>query len=122
MNLLNPAIAVVSAILGTAGAAVAYDAMDVAPIAHPQPAATPERFTVYLPCEAPSVLKKGVCVTTVVKTVVKTPEPRVIVLDAPRPSKKSGGSSGKAASSREHHEDDEGEDEHEDHEHEDDGD
>lgn len=116
MHLLNPAVAVVSAVLGTAGAAVAYDALDVAPIVHPQPAVTPERYTVFLPCEPPAVLKDGACVTTVVKTVVKTPEPRVVIVDVPSRPKKGGGSSDKA-SSRHHDDDDDHEDEdHEDHE------
>ena len=78
MRLLNAAVAVASALAGTVGATAAYGALNTAPVGHTEPMLEPVTLTHYLPCEPPSKLKDGVCVTTVVKTVVKTAEPIVI--------------------------------------------
>ena len=78
MRLLNAAVAVASALAGTVGATAAYGALNTAPVGHTEPMLEPVTLTHYLPCEPPSTLKDGVCVTTVVKTVVKTAEPIVV--------------------------------------------
>ena len=80
MYLLNAAVAVASALVGTVGATVAYGTMNTAPIPRPEPTVEPVTLTHYLPCEPPSTLTDGVCLTTVVKTVVKTVEPKVITV------------------------------------------
>ena len=80
MHLLNAAVAVASALAGTVGAAAAYGALNTTPVGHSEPVAEPVMLTHYLPCEPPSRLTDGVCVTTVVRTVVKTPKPIVITL------------------------------------------
>ena len=78
MRLLNAAVAVASALAGTVGATAAYGALNTAPVGHTEPMLEPVTLTHYLPCVPPSKLKDGVCVTTVVKTVVKTAEPIVV--------------------------------------------
>ena len=78
MRLLNAAVAVASALAGTVGATAAYGALNTAPVGHTEPMLEPVTLTHYLPCEPPSKLKDGVCVTKVVKTVVKTAEPIVV--------------------------------------------
>ena len=78
MRLLNAAVAVASALAGTVGATAAYGAMNTAPVGHTEPILQPVMLTHYLPCEPPSKLKAGVCVTKVIKTVVKTAEPVVV--------------------------------------------
>ncbi len=80
MHLLNAAVAVTSALVGTVGATVAYGALNTTPIEHTEPMVEPVTLTQYLPCEPPSILTDGVCVTTVVKKVVKTTEPKVITV------------------------------------------
>jgi len=88
MHLLNAAVAVASALAGTVSATVAYGALNTAPIAHPQPLVEPVTIANYLPCEPPSKLTDGICVTTVVKTVVKTAKPVVITTVVRRSSPK----------------------------------
>jgi hypothetical protein len=78
MRLLNAAVAVASALAGTVGATAAYGALNTAPVGHTEPVLEPVTLTHYLPCVPPSKLKDGVCVTKVVKTVVKTAEPIVV--------------------------------------------
>ena len=78
MRLLNAAVAVASVLAGTVGATAAYGAMNTAPVGHTEPILQPVTLTHYLPCEPPARLKGGVCVTKVVKTVVKTAEPIVV--------------------------------------------
>jgi len=78
MRLLNAAVAVAAALAGTVGATAAYGAMNTAPVGHSEPVLAPVMLTHYLPCKPPSKLKDGVCVTKVVKTVVKTAEPVVV--------------------------------------------
>ena len=78
MHLLNAAVAVAAAIAGTVGATAAYGTLNTAPVGHTEPMVEPVTLTHYLPCEPPSKLKDGVCVTTVIKTVVKTAEPIVV--------------------------------------------
>jgi len=113
MHLLNAAVAATSIIVGTAGASVAYGAMNTPPV---QPHDVPEQVTVYTfaPCDPPAVLTDGACVTTVVKTVVKQAKPKVItVVDTHRSSKgSSGGSTSTAKQDRHHDDDDHDEDEH----------
>ncbi|MCB0911933.1 MAG: hypothetical protein KDB60_10010 [Propionibacteriaceae bacterium] len=118
MHLLNAAVAVTSAIVGTAGATVAYGSLNAPPV---QPN-VPEQVTyhVFAPCDPPAVLTEGICVTTVVKTKVKKEKPKVITIveTVPSSSKGSSHSSSKKTTKKHHHEDDR-EDEHEDHDHED---
>ncbi len=78
MHLLNAAVALASAVAGTVGATAAYGALNTAPVGHTEPMVEPVTLTHYLPCDPPATLKDGVCVTTVVKTVVKTAEPIVV--------------------------------------------
>jgi len=77
MGLKSPS-AVAPALAGTVGATAAYGGLNTAPAGHTEPMLEPVTLTHYLPCVPPSVLKDGVCVTTVVKTVVKTAEPIVV--------------------------------------------
>ena len=112
MRLLNTAVAVTSALVGSLGAAAAYGALNTAPVGYTEPPLEPVRLTHYLPCEPPSVLKNGVCVTTVIETVVKTAEPIVITTVEKTRSPK-----GKPSSTAKSHTDDKG-----DHEDEDEGD
>lgn len=114
MHLLNAAVAVGAALVGTVGATVAYGTMNTTPSYHTEPVVEPVTITEYLPCEPPSKLTDGVCVTTVVKTVVKTAEPKVITVESRSPSKGKGGSSGKAAARDSDDDDDDHEDDHED--------
>ena len=114
MHLLNAAVAVASALVGTVGATVAYGALNTTPVAQTKPMVEPAVLTQYLPCEPPSVLTDGVCVTTVVKTVVKTAEPKVITVER-RSSTSNGGSSGKTAA-RDSDDDEDEDDDHDDHE------
>jgi len=117
MHLLNAAVAVASALAGTVGATVAYGALNTAPVGHTEPILEPVTLTHYLPCEPPSKLKDGVCVTKVVKTVVKTAEPIVVTT-----TQKSRSTKGKASTTAKApvRDDDDHEDEDEDeHEHED---
>jgi hypothetical protein len=122
MHLLNAAVAVTSALAGTVAASAAYGTLNTTPIEHTDPRVEPALLTHYLPCEPPSTLIDGVCVTTVVRTVVKTAEPKVITIIERRPSSKGKGSTPHKTAARDdgdredHGED---EDEHEDHEHED---
>ncbi|MGV8908183.1 MAG: hypothetical protein ACOH1Y_04315 [Propionicimonas sp.] len=110
MHLLNAAVAVASALAGTVGATVAYGALNTAPIGHTEPMVEPVTLTHYLPCEPPSKLTNGVCVTTVVKTVVKTAAPIVITtVEKSRPSKGKASTPAKATAREKDHED-EGED------------
>jgi hypothetical protein len=109
VHLLNVSVAVASALVGTFGATVAYGTMNTTPVVHTEPMLEPVRLTHYLPCESPARLVDGVCVTTVVKTVVKTAEPVVITTVEERRSSK-----GKAAPSRSAGRDDDDEDEDED--------
>ncbi len=118
MHLLNAAVAVTSAIVGTAGATVAYGSLNAPPV---QPREFERAtFHVVAPCDPPAVLTEGICVTTVVKTKVKKEKPKVITIveTVPSSSKGSSHSSTKKTTKKHHHEDDHG-DEHEDHEHED---
>ena len=111
MHLLNVAVAVASALTGTVSATVAYGALNTAPIGHTEPVVEPVTLTNYLPCEPPSKLTGGVCVTTVVKTVVKTVKPIVITtVEKSRPSKGKASTPAKAAArdDGEHGDDDEG--------------
>ena len=113
MHLLNAAVAATSIIVGTAGASVAYGAMNTPPV---QPQDVPKQETVYTfaPCDPPAVLTDGACVTTMVKTVVKQAKPKVItVVETHRSSKgSSGGSTRTAKQDRHHADDDHDEDEH----------
>ena len=111
MRLLNAAVAVASALAGTLGASAAYGALNTAPVRHTEPLLEPVALTHYLPCEPPSKLKDGVCVTTVVKTVVKTPASLVITTVSRTHSTK--GKSSATAKSH-HRDDDDHEDDHED--------
>jgi hypothetical protein len=113
MRLLNAAVAVVTALVGTVGATAAYGALNTAPVGHTEPMLEPVRLTHYLPCEPPSTLKDGVCVTKVVKTVVKTAEPVVVTTVDKSPSKKGKPSTTAKAPVRDdgdHEGEDEGED------------
>lgn len=127
MHLLNAAVAVGSALVGTVGATVAYGTMNTTPIYHPGPVVEPLTLTQYLPCEPPAKLTDGVCVTTVVKTVVKTADAKVITVERRSSSRGNGGTSGKTAArdydeddhddedeDGDDHEEDEDEDDHED--------
>ncbi len=116
MHLLNAAVVATSALVGTAGAAAAYGAMNTTPI---QPPPAPEQATmvVYSPCEPPSVLKGDTCLTTVVKTVVKKAKPKVItIVERPSPSKHKSASHTAGKKHHEHegedgdHDDDHGDD------------
>jgi len=120
MHLLNATVAVASALVGTVGAAVAYGTLNTTPIDHPEPTVVPVTLTHYLPCEPPSVLTDGVCVTTVVRTVVKTAEPIVItrVVES-RPSKGRASAPDKPRARDDDHEDEDEDHEDEDHEDED---
>ena len=124
MHLLNAAVAVASALAGTVGATVAYGALNTPPIDRPDPRVEPVMLTHYLPCEPPSKLKDGVCLTTVVKTVVKMAEPKVItVVEKSRPTKAKSNTSGKSAardSDDDDHEDEDEDDHGDEDEHEDD--
>jgi len=111
MHLLNAAVAVASALAGTVGATVAYGALNTAPVGHTEPMLEPVTLTHYLPCDPPSTLKDGVCVTTVVKTVVKTAEPIVVTTVEKSRSTKGKASTKAKAPVRD---DDDHEDEHED--------
>jgi len=120
VHLLNAAVAVTSALVGTVGATVAYGAMNTAPVGHLGPMVEPVTLIRYLPCEPPSRLTDGVCLTTVVRTVVKTAEPTVITrVEKSRSSKGKGSTPAKAtapARDDDDHEDDdedEGDEEHE---------
>ncbi|HEY3545887.1 MAG TPA: hypothetical protein VGK17_07315 [Propionicimonas sp.] len=117
MRLLNAAVAVASALAGTVGATAAYGALNTAPVGHTEPMLEPVTLTHYLPCEPPSKLKDGVCVTRVVKTVVKTAEPIVVTT-----TQKSRSTKGKASTTAkapvrdddDHDGEDEGDHDHED--------
>ena len=123
MHLLNAAVAVASALVGTVGATVAYGTLNTSPTAIQEPRVEPVTLTHYLPCEPPSKLTKGVCLTTVVKTVVKAAEPKVVtVVERSRPTKSNSNTPSKSTARdsddddhEDEHEDDNGdEDEHED--------
>ncbi|HEY3407863.1 MAG TPA: hypothetical protein VGK53_06810 [Propionicimonas sp.] len=116
MHLLNAAVAVASALAGTVGATVAYGALNTAPVGHTEPMREPVMLTHYLPCEPPSALKHGVCVTTVVKTVVKTAEP--IVVTTTQTSRSTKGKASTTAKAPVRDDDHDGEDE-ADHDHDD---
>lgn len=120
MHLLNAAVAATSVIVGTAGATVAYGSLNTPPV---PPRNVPEQITmhVFAPCDPPAKLTDGVCVTTVVKTVVKKAKPKVItIVETSGSSKAKSKSPAKTTKAQRHHDDDDHEDEHEDHE--DDGD
>lgn len=126
MHLLNAAVAVASALVGTVGATVAYDTLNTPPVVNPEPIVTAEAITSYLPCEPPAELTEGVCLTTVVKTIVETAKPTVITnvvagRSETSTAKKSGKGSGQGDDD-EDDEDDDHEDDDDDHEDEDDDD
>lgn len=119
MHLLNAAVAVASALLGTVGATVAYDALNTPPVVDPEPVVTAEAITNYLPCEPPAELTDGVCLTTVVRTIVETAKPTVITnVVAGRSetgtAKKSGKGSGRSDDDDDDRDDDDDEDDEED--------
>lgn len=119
MHLLNAAVAVASALAGTVGATVAYGALNTTPVGHTEPMLEPVTLTHYLDCEPPSTLKDGVCVTTVVKTVVKTAEPIVVTTVEESRSSRGKASTPNKSTARDDDDDeddhDEDEDEDEDH-------
>lgn len=118
MHLLNAAVAVTAALVGTVGATVAYGTLNMSPVVRPEPSVQAVTITEYLPCEPPATLTDGVCLTTVVKTVVKTPKPIVVtVADGNRSSASKSGTSSKTTTRD--RDDDEHEDEDHDHEDED---
>ena len=113
MHLLNAAVAVASALVGTVGATVAYGTLNTTPTVIQEPRVEPVTLTHYLPCEPPAKLTDGVCLTTLVKTVVKTVEPTVVtVVQKSRPTKSNTNTASKAAARDS--DDDDHEDEHED--------
>lgn len=119
MRLLNAAVAVASALAGTVGATAAYGALNTAPAGHTEPMLEPVTLTHYLPCVPPSVLKDGVCVTTVVKTVVKTAEPIVITTTQKSHSTKGKASTKAKAPVRDHDDHDDEDEDEGDHDHDD---
>ena len=120
MRLLNAAVAVASALAGTVGATAAYGALNTAPVGHTEPVLEPVMLTHYLPCEPPSKLKGGVCVTKVVKTVVKTAQP--IVVTTTQKSRSHKGKAGTPAPTVAPPKDDHGDDDGDGHDHGDDAD
>jgi hypothetical protein len=112
MHLLNAAVAVAAALTGTFGASVAYGALNTTPVGPTSQPQEPVTLTHYLPCEPPASLKKGVCVTTVVKKVVKTAEPIVTtVVEKSRTPKATKSSPTTAPVKDDDHDEYEGEDE-----------
>ncbi len=115
MNLLNAAVAVASAVVGTVGATVAYGTLNTPPADHTKLLVEPAIRTRYLPCEPPSELTDGVCLTTVVRTVVKTAEPKVITtVERSRSTGKGSTSRETAARDDDHEDEDDHEEDHED--------
>jgi hypothetical protein len=112
MRLLNAAVAVASAVAGTVGASAAYGALNTPPVGHTEPLREPVTLTHYLPCEPPSTLKDGVCVTTVVKKVVRTPASVVITTVQTTHSTKGKSHSTKAPTRHDDDHEDEDEDDH----------
>lgn len=117
MHFLNVAVAVASALAGTVGATAAYGALNTPPVGHTEPMQEPVTLTHYLPCEPPSTLKDGVCVTTVVKTVVKTAEP--IVVTTVQKSRSTKGKASTTAKAPARDDDDHEDEDEDDHDHED---
>ena len=115
MHLLNAAVAVASALVGTVGATVAYGTLNTTPTVIQEPRVEPVTLTHYLPCEPPAKLTDGVCLTTLVKTVVKTVEPKVItVVERSRPTKSNSNTPSTSTARNSDDDDHEDEDDHED--------
>ena len=115
MHLLNAAVAVASALVGTVGATVAYGTLNTSPTVPQEPRVEPVTLTHYLPCEPPAKLTDGVCLTTLVKTVVKTVEPKVItVVERSRPTKSNSNTPSTSTARNSDDDDHEDEDDHED--------
>ncbi len=110
MHLLNAGVAVATAVVGTFGATVAYGSLNTPPVGHSEPILEPVRLTHYLPCDPPATLSDGVCVTTKLRVVVKTPEPIVITVDKRTPSKGSSSKHHKASAKHDDHGDHDGDD------------